>query len=308
MPAARLATENRDIFPNLSRLLYPPGEAARAGKGTKVQSVSYECKRKFCTFCLRTNYDDNITDVLKNKNWHCHHCTGYCICTRCLRQDITSQQKAFLISLGGNLNVLRRHSQSLFDQVILRNFNEHLELTLGQNQGLYKQFPYYLYMLNGRLYSDLKAKRLADPQRRPLPVAGPTLASSVASQKALSPEELRQQKVAIQLLFQYGLLNKKIDDGANVLCQQHNLVRGEQLTDKRFHEFILRSVRLHSADLITTIQKRRGRRKFILSGNVLAPPEEPPAAPDQLNPLNFINKREKKYLQKVQNLVLSEVN
>jgi len=25
---------------------------------------------------------------MKNKNWHCHHCTGYCICTRCLRQDI----------------------------------------------------------------------------------------------------------------------------------------------------------------------------------------------------------------------------
>ncbi len=54
------------------------------------------------------------------------------MCTRCLRQDIITQLKAYLISLGGNLNVLETGG-SLFDSYILKNFNEHLELTLGQN-------------------------------------------------------------------------------------------------------------------------------------------------------------------------------
>lgn len=37
------------------------------------------------------------------------------------------------MSLGGNLNTLRDNSTSIFDQYIMKNFNEHLELTLGQN-------------------------------------------------------------------------------------------------------------------------------------------------------------------------------
>ena len=54
------------------------------------------------------------------------------------------------MSLGGNLNILKDNSQSMFDQFILKNFNEHLELTLGQNQQLYEKYPYYLPMLMGK--------------------------------------------------------------------------------------------------------------------------------------------------------------
>lgn len=32
----------------------------------------------------------------------------------------------------------------------MKNFNEHLELTLGQNQQLYEKYPYYLPMLKGK--------------------------------------------------------------------------------------------------------------------------------------------------------------
>jgi hypothetical protein len=120
----------------------------------KNKNIDYECKRKFCTFCLRTNYEDNINDILKNKNWHCHHCTGYCICSRCIRQDITTQLKGYLMSLGGNLNTLKSSSASVFDHIVHRNFNNHLELTLSQNQRLYQQYPYYLKMLAEQDFTD----------------------------------------------------------------------------------------------------------------------------------------------------------
>ena len=51
------------------------------------------------------------------------------------------------MSLGGNLNILKYKSSSVFDQIVNRNFNYHLELTLSQNQRLYQQYPYYLKML-----------------------------------------------------------------------------------------------------------------------------------------------------------------
>jgi hypothetical protein len=37
------------------------------------------------------------------------------------------------MSLGGNLNVLSNESNSMFDSIIAKNFNTHLELTLSQN-------------------------------------------------------------------------------------------------------------------------------------------------------------------------------
>lgn len=73
----QLTSDLKTLFPNLYQGLYC------IQKNSKC--IDYECKRKFCTFCLRTNYEDNINDIMKNKNWHCHHCTGYCICTRCTR-------------------------------------------------------------------------------------------------------------------------------------------------------------------------------------------------------------------------------
>jgi len=123
---SKLTTDAKVLFPNLHSKLYPVSTNQKA-----PACIDYECQRKFCTFCLRTNYEDKIEDIMKNKNWHCHHCTGICMCTRCLRQDFITQLKAYLMSLGGNLNVLSEQSNSVFDQLILKNFNEHLELTLG---------------------------------------------------------------------------------------------------------------------------------------------------------------------------------
>lgn len=123
-----LTTELRTLFPNLFSELYPNHNVDSC---KKQKNIDYECNRKFCTFCLRTNYEDSLNEILKNKNWHCHHCTGYCICTRCIRQDITTQNKAYLMSLGGNLNVLQNQSNSVFDSIIVKNFNNHLELTLS---------------------------------------------------------------------------------------------------------------------------------------------------------------------------------
>lgn len=71
----QLTTDTKVLFPNLHASLYGPA----------APSIDYECARKYCTFCLRTNYEDNVADIAKNKNWHCHHCTGYCMCTRCQR-------------------------------------------------------------------------------------------------------------------------------------------------------------------------------------------------------------------------------
>ena len=36
----------------------------------------------------------------------------------------------------------------------MKNFNEHLELTLGFNQNLYQQYPYYFKMINGLDFDD----------------------------------------------------------------------------------------------------------------------------------------------------------
>lgn len=162
-----LITDIRALFPNFYQQLYQlqsPHSHKHSAKSKHSQEslskkpscpdIDYECKRKFCSFCIRTNYDENIHDLNKNKNWHCYHCTGYCMCTRCSRQDITTQLKAYLISLGGNLNILRDQSASVFDQLILKNFNETLELTLGQNQDLYLKYPYYLYLIQNKDFVD----------------------------------------------------------------------------------------------------------------------------------------------------------
>ena len=74
----------------------------------------YACTRAFCTFCLRNSYDENVVELAKNKQWHCHHCTGYCLCTRCLRADHCTQARAYLLSVGGDFSELK-DSKSLFD-------------------------------------------------------------------------------------------------------------------------------------------------------------------------------------------------
>ena len=61
-----LATDPKTLFPTLHKRLY--GES----------TPRYTCTRAFCTFCLRNSYDEDVVELAKNKQWHCHHCTGYC--------------------------------------------------------------------------------------------------------------------------------------------------------------------------------------------------------------------------------------
>jgi hypothetical protein len=58
------------------------------------------------------------------------------------------------MSLGGNINRLSNQSNSVFDGIIVKNFNIHLELTLSQNQFLYQKYPYYYKMLTGQQFDD----------------------------------------------------------------------------------------------------------------------------------------------------------
>ena len=68
---------------------------------------NYICTRKFCSFCLKTNYEENFSHCYNNNQWICPFCQGVCFCTRCLRQDTMTQLKAYFIALGGELNFLQ---------------------------------------------------------------------------------------------------------------------------------------------------------------------------------------------------------
>ena len=54
-----------------------------------------------------------------------------------------TQLKAYFISLGGDLESLLSDSKSVFDRIILQNFNTHLSLTLLSNPDLISKFPDY---------------------------------------------------------------------------------------------------------------------------------------------------------------------
>lgn len=220
----QLATELRAIFPKLYNALFvekPP---------------AYECRRNFCTFCLRNVYDDNVNEIAKMKNWHCHHCTGYCMCTRCTLQDNATHAKAYLMSLGGNLQVLDK-SSSMFDKFIKKAFDEHLELTVGLNQWLYEKYPYYASLINGLPYDtdgdeddgssqkeDQNERNSAKPAasvfgfvNEKRSIADAKLSSSQQFARDLETQ-MESEKVGASLLFKYALINKKMDDVNNVLA------------------------------------------------------------------------------------------
>ena len=54
-----------------------------------------------------------------------------------------TQLKAYFISLGGDLESLLSDSKSVFDRIILQNFNTHLSLTLLSNPDLISKYPDY---------------------------------------------------------------------------------------------------------------------------------------------------------------------
>lgn len=106
----------------------------------------YDCSRKFCSFCLKTNYEENFSHCYNSKQWICPFCQGVCFCTRCLRQDTMTQLKAYFIALGGELSCLQ-NSNSIFDKIIFQNFQTHLMLTLLSNANLTQMYPHYAYFM-----------------------------------------------------------------------------------------------------------------------------------------------------------------
>jgi CRISPR/Cas system-associated protein Cas7 (RAMP superfamily) len=67
----------------------------------------------------------------------------------------------------------------------------------------------------------------------------------------------------------------------------------QQLSDKRFLEQINKSIKKHDIDLLNKIQKRRGRKKFILSSD--------DGQHQDLSHFTYLTKRDQKYLGKVIN-------
>lgn len=134
---------------NLKHQRYSGSLPASGGGGsqidlnTKFGEENYACNRQFCSFCLKTQYEANFLECCKDKSWICPFCQGVCFCTRCLRQDTMTQLKAYFIALGGDLGSLLSNSNSVFDKMILANFNTHLSLTLLSNPSLTEKYPNY---------------------------------------------------------------------------------------------------------------------------------------------------------------------
>ena len=84
------------------------------------------------------------------------------------------------------------------------------------------------------------------------------------------------------LLFRYSLLNKRLDDPAS----QQPVAGDRQLSDS-----IRGSIERHDNKVVSKIQKRRGRKKFILKHDDYESGDSIFAA--------CLSKREQKYLSKV---------
>lgn len=176
-----------------------------------------------------------MVELAKNKQWHCHHCTGYCQCTRCLRADHCSQAKAYLISIGGDFEELKE-SKSLFDQLIYRSFNEQLELTLGLNQQLYEKYPRYIAQVQG--ISPEVMQRVCESVEQEEPNCGHF------------EDDIR----AAGSLFRYALTAAKADND--------EFISEQPVSDSHFLNELLEGIKQHEPSRVTIIHKKRGRKRF----------------------------------------------
>jgi hypothetical protein len=98
------------------------------------------------------------------------------------------------------------------------------------------------------------------------------------------------------MLFKYSMYNKKVDDqagGAGSACNALASKPEEALSDKKFQEQLIRSIRSHDLDIMNRIQKRRGRKKFVLGQ------EDASVTQTSSGLRSLFNRREQKYLDKV---------
>ena len=94
------------------------------------------------------------------------------------------------------------------------------------------------------------------------------------------------------MLFKFSFLNKKIDDASNSNAQGSLIPdSNQQLSDKKFQEQIIKSIKKHDTELVNKIQKRRGRKKFILSNDE--------GSSQDTNNISYLTKRDQKYLSKI---------
>ena len=70
-------------------------------------------------------------------------------------------------------------------------------------------------------------------------------------------DENQQPQSAVSLLFKYSLLNKKLD--------QNTFIGPNFTSEKAYIEDIIKSIQQHDSKILGKIQKRRGRKKFILN-------------------------------------------
>jgi hypothetical protein len=93
---------------------------------------------------------------------------GICNCTRCLRQDVITQLKAFLIAQGGTFVAL--NPRSLIEQNIAKQFKCYLGFTLLANPHLFGRFPAYCEFLNVQSsHQQLQTETKSDSKLHQLP-------------------------------------------------------------------------------------------------------------------------------------------
>mmetsp|Transcript_37198 Transcript_37198/g.57109 ORF Transcript_37198/g.57109 Transcript_37198/m.57109 type:complete len:113 (-) Transcript_37198:443-781(-) len=112
-------------------------------------------------------------------------------------------------------------------------------------------------MLNNLPFSKVQSQGMKDPESPPKMLtltdsSRKTVGFKEAAFNAL-PSEQDKDNVALSLLFQYSLLNKKMDDVNNSFSVQNQQSGGEPLSDKRFLEFITKSIKVHDPELVSKI-------------------------------------------------------
>ena len=58
---SQLSVDLKLLFPNLYKQLFQDNSKHSSSHKSK-RCIEYECKRKFCTFCLQTNFEENLND------------------------------------------------------------------------------------------------------------------------------------------------------------------------------------------------------------------------------------------------------
>ncbi|CDW86779.1 UNKNOWN [Stylonychia lemnae] len=265
-----LLSEINDPTVKAGHLQASSGRSRLNSECLKGDDDNYICSRKFCSFCLKTQYELIFGDCYKNPEWICPFCQGICFCTRCLRQDTMTQLKAYFIALGGDLDILQT-SDCIFDKTILNNFQTHLQLTLLANPELIIKYQHYQDFIShqgygqNRKYQNETLNQLANQntlsQFKPLhfPYPEPKLGFTQEIQSfdyKQNPEKDQNEgeKEKFLKLFEYCIL-------------QINEEEKEREKRRKLSNQTYLSIKKKDEEIINILKKPRGRKRFILIDN-----------------------------------------